>query len=107
VDRSFNIQLAKTFYSRLLNQAGFQITNAHINSLFVSNGVARIEVSQLTFGATNYLERSFDIQPPAQWESMTNFVSLSRTNIMEDSVDPGFERVFYRIKTHFVPLKTK
>jgi len=99
VDRSFNIQPAKTFYPRLLNQAGFQMTNAHINSIFVSNGVARIELNQLTFGATNYLERSFDIQPPAPWESTTNFVSLSRTNIMEDPVDPGFERVFYRIKS--------
>jgi hypothetical protein len=99
VDRSFNIQLAMTFYSRLLNQAGFQMTNAHINSIYVSNGVARIEMNQLTFGATNYLERSFDIQPPASWESTTNLVSLTRTNILEDPVPSGLDRVFYRIKT--------
>lgn len=99
VDRSFNIQLAKTFYPRLLNQAGFQMTNAHINSISVSNGVARIEVSNLIFGATNDLERSVDPQLPGRWISATNFVSLSRTNIMEDPVDPGFDRVFYRIKS--------
>jgi hypothetical protein len=99
VDRSFNVQLAKTFYSRLLNQAGFQMTNAHINSIYVSNGVARIEMNQLTFGATNYLERSFDIQQFAPWESTTNFVSLAPTNILEDPVPSGMGRVFYRIKT--------
>ena len=99
VDRSFNIQRAETFYPRLLNQAGFQMTNAHINSISVSNGVARIEVSNLIFGATNDLERSVDPQLPGRWISATNFVSLSRTNIMEDPVDPGFERVFYRIKS--------
>jgi hypothetical protein len=99
VDRSFNIQPPKTFYSRLLNQAGFQMTNAHINSISVSNGVATIEVKNLMFGATNDLERSVDPQPPGRWTSVTNFVSLSRTNRLDDPVDPGIERVFYRIKS--------
>ncbi len=99
VDRSFNLQPAKTFYSRLLSRAGFQMTNAHINSISVSNGVAKIEVSNLLFGATNDLERSVDPQLPGLWTSVTNFVSLSRTNRLEDPVDPDWERVFYRIKS--------
>jgi hypothetical protein len=99
VDRSCNIQLAKTYYSRLLNRAGFQTTHARIDGISVSNGVARIEVSNLNFGATNYLERSMDPLQSGNWTSATNFVSLSRTNRLEDRVDPGIERVFYRIKS--------
>jgi hypothetical protein len=98
-DRSFNIQIAKTFYNRLLSRASFQMTNAHIQSVSVSNGVARIELNQLTFGATNYLERSFDVQQPERWTAMTNFVSLSRTNVLEEAVPAGVSSVFYRIKT--------
>lgn len=99
MDRSVSIQTPKTFYSRLLTLAGIQFTNAHFNSLSLSNGVARIEVSQLTFGATHYLERSLDLQQPDGWIPVTNFVSLSRTNSLMDPLDHGWRNVFYRIKS--------
>jgi hypothetical protein len=99
MDRSVSIQPPKTFYSRLLRLASIQFTNAHFNGLSLSNGVARIEVSQLTFGATHYLERSLDLQQPDGWIPATNFVSLSRTNSLIDPLDNGWKRVFYRIKS--------
>lgn len=97
LDRSVNLQLPNTFYSRLLSIAGIQLTNAHIHSLSVGNGVARINLSQLTFGATHSLERSLDLRQPEGWIPVTNFVSLSRTNSLTDTLDPQWKQVFYRI----------
>jgi hypothetical protein len=99
VDRSISFQIPDTFYSRLLIIAGFQFTNAHFSSISLSNGVARIAVNQLTFGATHYLERSLDLQQPDGWLPVTNFVSLSRTNSFIDPLDNGWTNVFYRIKS--------
>jgi hypothetical protein len=58
-----------------------------------------IQVDNLTFGATHYLERSLDLQQPEGWIPVTNFVSLSRTNSLIDPLDSGWNSVFDRIKS--------
>jgi hypothetical protein len=99
MDRSVSIQLAPTFYSRLLIFAGLDFTNACITSISLNNGVALISMNQLGFGLTHYLERSLDMQQPDGWMVVTNFVSLSRTNTVIDLLDPAWPRAFYRIKS--------
>ena len=97
MDRTIDIQNTKTFYNRLLNRAGVQLTNAHFGSFCLSNRTAIIGLDHLTFGATNYLERRVDGQVPGDWTPVTNFVSLSRTNCIVDPQDPATKAAFYRM----------
>jgi hypothetical protein len=99
IDQSFSYQSPKVFYNRLLTIAAFHLTNAVINNVTVSNGLAVLTMNRLTFGATNHVERSYDLKQADGWVTVADFVSLSRTNRIEDPVDGASESVFYRIKS--------
>ena len=95
--RTFGVQLPNDFYTRLFDEAGIQVTNAHFTSISLSNGVATLSLDHLTFGATNLLERLSDLGQTNTWTPVTNFISLSRTSTLADPLVPGSTTVLYRL----------
>lgn len=98
MDRSVGIQTPVTFHRRLLVKALIQITNANFVNISVSNSVTSLEISRLTYGATNYIERATGMKESIHWVPMTNFVSLARRNTVTLQ-DDGGGAAYFRIRS--------
>lgn len=99
MDRSASIQSPRTFYARLLTRAAIGLTSAHLASISFSNSTATVAVDQLTFGATNYLERGSYLQPTADWETVADFVSFGRTNHLTVPANSASDATYFRIRS--------
>lgn len=99
MDRSASIQSPKTFYARLLTRAMIGLTNARLANISFSNSIATVAVDQLTFGATNYLERGSNLLPSGGWETIADFVSFGRTNHLTVPVNSEDDAMYFRIRS--------
>jgi hypothetical protein len=94
LDRTTNVQGIQEFYDRLLAQVNRQVTNAQISQWSVTNGTAGLSLTNLTFGKTNRIERSLDLQ---SWTSIAEVVSVTRGTNWSEPLDAAWSGAFYRV----------
>jgi hypothetical protein len=98
IDRTVGIVPANPLYARLLNRAPMPGTVPRIVGLGVTQDVVTLWADALPFNAPVTLERTDSLGPATSWVSVSNYVSLSRTNRFVDS-GKSAGSVFYRIRS--------
>jgi hypothetical protein len=62
----------------------------------VSGGAISFSISNLTVGATNTIERSFDLASNG-WTAFSSFVAASTSTNWSETLQPGLTTAFYRL----------
>ena len=62
----------------------------------VSGGSISLGISNLTVGATNTIERSFDLTTNS-WTAVTNIVATGTSTNWSETIQPGWTKAFYRV----------
>ena len=62
----------------------------------VSGGAISFGISKLTVGATNTIERSFDLATNG-WTAVCSFVAASTSTNWSEPLQPGWTKAFYRL----------
>ena len=73
----------------------FTIAPALFN-VSVSGGAISFSISNLTVGATNTIERSFDLATNG-WTVIASFVAASTSTNCSETLQPGWTKAFYRL----------
>jgi len=62
----------------------------------VSGGAISFDISNLTIGSTNTIERSFNLATN-NWTAVTSFIAASSSTNWSEAIQPGWIRAFYRL----------
>ena len=62
----------------------------------VSGGAISFSISNLTVGATNTIERSFNLATNG-WTAVSSFVAASTSTNWSETLQPGWTKAFYRL----------
>jgi len=73
----------------------FAIAPALFN-VSVSGGAISFSISNLTVGATNTIERSFNLATNG-WTAVSSFVAASASTNWSETLQPGWTKAFYRL----------
>ena len=73
----------------------FTIAPALFN-VSVSSGAISFSISNLTVGATNTIERSFNLATNG-WTAVSSFVAASASTNWSETLQPGWTKAFYRL----------
>lgn len=67
--------------------------------LSIADGAVSLGISNLTAGATNLIERSFDLTRSDGWTVVTSFTAGAGTTNWSAAVPPAASNVFYRVRS--------
>ena len=64
-----------------------------------SNGVVSMQIGNCPLGATNYVERSLNLNNPLDWQTVFTFPSPPIETNWIDPAAPGMSKAFYRVRS--------
>jgi hypothetical protein len=68
-----------------------------------SNGVVSMQIGNCPMGATNYVERSLNLNDSLDWQTVFTFLSPPIETNWIDPAAPGMSKAFYRIRSILGP----
>ena len=69
-------------------------------NVVISGGAISFGISNLTVGATNTIERSFDLTTNG-WTAVSSFVATGSSTNWSETIQPGWTNAFYRVHSQF------
>jgi hypothetical protein len=65
-------------------------------NVMISGGAISFGLSNLTVGATNTIERSFDLATNG-WTAVSSFVATGSSTNWSETIQPGWTNAYYRV----------